>query len=210
MNYDLGYWTDYFKQDMETNFDVNKKMLKVLMVNQKSDDALFAYYNFDNFNELTAFIKMVILPSLAISTLLYEYDNIIAGAMSYENTIEKLNSFEDKDHEIEKKYKEFYIKLDKLEKSEIDIPSLLELTEEINIAFSPENMVFLILEFSDCLKTYLEDIYFGYKNSGKIEELKETLSETDFDINKLKSFIDDINGSDIDEIEDFLYQIAVI
>lgn len=210
MNYDLEYWTNYFKKDMERNFDVNKNMLKVLMVNQKSDDAFFTYYNFDNFNELTAFVKMVILPSVALSTLLYEYDNIIAGAMSYENTIEKLNSFENKDTQLIEKYKKLYAKLDSLEKSEISINSLLSLTEEINTVFSPENNVFLIIEFSDCLKTYLEDIYFGYKNSGNLEELKETLSETDFDIEKLKSFINDINGADIDEVEDFLYQIAVI
>ena len=213
MKYDLKYFSDYLTRDEETRFDVDKNMLKVLMVNQDSDDALFNYYNFTHFKEVISFIKLVILPTGTLSTMLSEYEKIMQVTMDKVDLLEYMQQFKEEENYkvLIDKYNTFYSRLDELEKNNISIRDMIKLTEEMNIAYDGENTVFLILEFSDCLKTYLSDIYEGYKRiNDDFESLEERLSETDFSLEDLVELKNNSRYMQQDDLEEFLYQIPII
>ena len=211
MEYNLEYWNKYISADSAKRFDVDKNMLKVLLVNQNSDDAFFNYFNFDNRQEIISFLKFVVLPTTILSKSFSEYEEILQLTLDYEQFIELIKTIEevdDKDIEI---YEKLYTKLDNLSKTEITIKNLVEITEEMNYIFSSENDVFLIVEFSDCLETYLKDIYIGYKKvDDDFETLKQRFLETDFTLVDFVELMNDTKSMQQDDLEEFLYQIPII
>ena len=100
MNYNLKYWTNYLVEDQTRRFDRNKDMLKVLLVNQKSDDALFNYFNFSNFKEIISFLKLVILPSITISNLVADDEHVFFTAKDFNETIRTIEELENNNDKL--------------------------------------------------------------------------------------------------------------
>ncbi len=210
MNYNLKYWTNYLVEDQTRRFDRNKDMLKVLLVNQKSDDALFNYFNFSNFKEIISFLKLVILPSITISNLVADDEHVFFTAKDFNETIRTIEELENNNDKLINLYKNMYSRLEDLENENIDIRILVEITEELNYIYNQEHQVFLIVEFSDCIETYFRDIYRGYKANEELDILEESLEDTLLPLNKFKEAIDNIEKIDQDDLEEFLYQIPIL
>ena len=211
MDYNLEYWLKYMNEDSNRRFNVEKNMLKVLLVNQNGDDAFFNYFNFENRNEIVSFLKLVILPSTILSNALSEYEEVTQITLDYTAFMKFVASIDEVDDKCIKKYQKLYSELDELSKEEVGIKALVEITEDMNYIFGSQNDTFLIVEFSDCLKTYLSDIYEGYKKvNDDFETLNERLSETDFTLEDFISLVNDTNSMKQDDLEEFLYQIPII
>lgn len=210
MTYDLNYWVNYFTIDETKRFDVDKNMLKVLIVNQNSNDAIFNYYNFDNLKEVLNFIKVVVLPSTALSSILGEYGEIFRITLDYDDFTEYIKNLKFEKKEFDK-YKTLYEQINILDEDNISIRNIIEVTENMNFTYGNKNDVFSIVEFADCLKTYLCDIYTGYeKINDNFETLGEKFQDSDFTLDDFFCLLENQKSMDQDELEEFLYEIPII
>lgn len=206
MEYNLEYYTKYLIDDQNKRFEREAAFLKVLMVNQDSDDAIFNYYNFNSLNEVANFIKYVILPSILLSRSLSKYEEIIQVNVDKKEFLELAKNIDEVSKDSINIYNIFYEKISGFK----NIKDILILIDEMNSYYGNEE-VFLIMEYSNSLNEYLNDIYLGYKNINEnLDELREKFVDTDFELEDLLNLLNDIYSMDQDDLEEFLYQIPII
>ncbi|MGL4989957.1 MAG: hypothetical protein ACRCYC_10425 [Paraclostridium sp.] len=210
MEYNLEHYLKYMIHDQNNRFEREKAFLKVLMVNQDSDDVMFNYYNFNNLDEIINFIKYIILPSVLLSTSLAEYEELMQITIGRKDLLMMVENIEEVQEKEINTYKMFYDKLSDFKDKKYELKDLLLIIEQINSYYGNKN-VFLIVEYSNSLHEYLTDIYLGYKNIDEnLNELKEKFIDTDFEIEDLLELLKDVYSMNQDDLEEFLYQIPII
>ncbi|WP_297521913.1 hypothetical protein [uncultured Clostridium sp.] len=157
----------------ETNFSVERELLRFSLINNDSEFVFSEFYNFDSITDVLSFIKNVIIPSTAISILTQDNGQLVITIEDSNIFLEQLKSY-GADESLVKKCANIYNKLSKVTK-DIPIKKIEEVIDFINFELSEGQMIMLSVEYAKNTKMYLERMYNEYKEMDHLDMLEQEL-----------------------------------
>ena len=157
----------------ETNFSVERELLRFSLINNDSEFVFSEFYNFDSITDVLSFIKNVIIPSTAISILTQDNGQLVITIEDSNIFLEQLKSY-GADESLVKKCANIYNKLSKVTK-DTPIKKIEEVIDFINFELSEGQMIMLSVEYAKNTKMYLDRMYNEYKEMDHLDMLEQEL-----------------------------------